>query len=85
MKRLSNPKVQAAIAEIQRRIRARYPEATFEAYPDRETGHILVYAWVDTDEYFPVVELVSDYLSDLLVHEDIPMLVLPQLAPARAS
>ena len=85
MKRLTNPKVQKAIAEIERLIRARYPEATFEAFADRETGHICVYTWVNTDDDWAVVDLVSDYLSDILVHEDIPMLVFPRLAPARAS
>ena len=66
-----NDTVQHAIAEVEARIRAVYPEATF-----RLIG-LYLNAYTNAEDAFAVLDLVSDWLVDLSVDAGVHLHVVP--------
>ena len=85
--RLTDPRIQAAIAELRGTIQARYPAATFSVFRglgDDVEGDYLE-TTVDLEDTDEVVDLVIDRLVDLQVEEGLPIRVLPVRPPERIA
>jgi hypothetical protein len=70
-------KTQRAIAEVQARIRAVYPDAEFRVAEGEEPRGIYIDAFTNADDSFCVFDLVSDWLVDLSITEGIHLHVIP--------
>lgn len=78
------PRALAAIAELQARILAHYPKATFVAERDFEDPAIVcIYATVDLEDRWEVIDLFSDRQTDLQVEDAIPIHIIPIRTPER--
>jgi hypothetical protein len=74
---VTDPRIQAAIAELQFLVAAKFPRATFGApYVDDSDGVSFV-AIVDTDDLDDVVEAAMPRMLDMLVEEGLPVYVVP--------
>jgi hypothetical protein len=78
---LQDEKTQQVLAEIQARIKAAYPEATFMVAVGEDPVGIYVDAYTDAPDGFAVLDLVSDWLVDLHVNEGLAMHVMPLPTP----
>src|SRR5215216_6030568 len=81
-----DPRVQAAVAELQHLIRSRYPTATFvvgEGWDDPEGVYIT--ATVDLDDPDEVVDLIVARLLELQIDEGLPVYVIPIRTPERVA
>jgi hypothetical protein len=72
-----NDKMQHAIAEVEARIRAVYPEATFRLVEGEDPIALYLDAYTDAEDAFAVLDLVSDCLVDLSVNADVHLHVIP--------
>jgi hypothetical protein len=82
---IGNPRMQAAIAELQDLIRGRYPEATFDARYGEDPEGIYLLATVDVEDRDEVVDVFIDRLVDLHVEEELSLYVLPVRPPERTA
>jgi hypothetical protein len=82
---LQDEKTQRVLAEIQARITAVYPEATFTVALGEDPVGIYLDAYTDAPDGFAVLDLVSDWLVDLNVNEGLAVHVIPLPTPARAA
>lgn len=82
---LTDKRVQAAIAEVQGLIRARYPSTTFSVWVGLgdDSDGIYIEAAVDTVDLSEVVETYSDRLVDLHVDDGLPIHVISVYPPER--
>jgi hypothetical protein len=82
-------KTQRAIAEVQARIQAVYPNAEFRVSDGEEPQGIYIDTYTDAEDSFCVFDLVSDWLVDLSITEGIHLHVIPlpkrQLTVAKES
>lgn len=78
-----NDKIQHAIAEVEARIRAVYPEATFRLVEGEDPVGLYLDAYTDAEDAFAVLDLVSDWLVDLSVEAGAHLHVIP--LPQEAS
>ena len=74
-------KTQRAIAEVQARIRAVYPDVTFRVRAEEKPPGIYIDAVMDAADSFCVFDLVSDWLVDLSIAEGIHLHVIPLPRP----
>lgn len=74
---LVDPRVDAAVAELQEMIRVRYPQASFTVAPGEDPVGIYVTATVDVEDTDEVFDLVVGRLLELQVDEGLPVHVLP--------
>ena len=74
-------KTQQVFAEVQARITAAYPEATFTVAVGEDPVGIYVDAYTDAPDGFAVLDLVSDWLVDLHVNEGLAIHVIPLPMP----
>lgn len=72
-----NDTMQHAIAEVQARITAVYPEATFRLVQGEDPVGLYLDAYTDAEDAFAVLDLVSDWLVDLSVNEGVHLHVIP--------
>jgi hypothetical protein len=72
-----NDKIQHAIAEVEARIRAVYPEATFRLVEGEDPRGLYLDAYTDAEDAFAVLDLVSDWLVDLSVNVGVHLHVVP--------
>jgi hypothetical protein len=72
-----NDKMQHAIAEVEARIRAVYPEATFRLVEGEDPTGLYLDAYTDAEDAFAVLDLVSDWLVDLSVDAGVHLHVIP--------
>jgi hypothetical protein len=72
-----NDKIQHVIAEVEARIRAVYPEATFRVIEGEDPIGLYLDAYTDAEDAFAVLELVSDWLVDLSVNDGVHLHVIP--------
>jgi hypothetical protein len=79
-----NDTVQHAIAEVEARIRAVYPEATFRLVEGEDPIGLYLDAYTDAEDAFAVLDLVSDWLVDLSVNAGMHLHVIPQPQDAAA-
>ena len=80
---ITDPRLLAAVEELQELVRPRFPEATFSlehGTDDPEAVHI--YATVDLEDTEPVVDLVIERELELLA-EGLPVHVIPLPTPER--
>lgn len=75
--RSADPRVDAAVAELQGMIQARYPSATFVVAPGEDPEGTYITATVDVDDTDDVFDVVVERLLALQVEEGIPVHVLP--------
>ena len=78
---LQDEKTQQVLAEVQARIKAAYPEATFTVAVGEDPVGIYVDAYTDAPDGFAVLDLVSDWLVDLHVNEGLAIHVIPLPTP----
>lgn len=78
-----NDKIQHAIAEVEGRIRAVYPEATFRLIEGEDPIGLCLDVYTDAEDAFAVLDLVSDWLVDLSVNASVHLHVVP--LPQEAS
>jgi hypothetical protein len=72
-----NDKMQHAIAEVEARILAVYPEATFRLVEGEDPVGCYLDAYTDAEDAFAVLDLVSDWLVDLSVNTGVHLHVIP--------
>ena len=80
---VQDEKTQRVLAEIQARITAVYPEATFTVAQGEDPAGIYLDAYTDAPDGFAVLDLVSDWLVDLNVNEGLVVHVIPLPTQAR--
>jgi len=80
---IGDEKTQQAIAEVQARITAAYPNATFHIVHGDDPPGIYIDVYTEAEDGFAVLDLVSDRLVDLSVDEGLQIYVvpLPKAAP----
>jgi hypothetical protein len=69
--------MQRAIAEVQARISAVYPDATYRLAEGEDPAGLYLDAYTDAEDAFAVLDLVSDWLVDLSINEDVHLHVIP--------
>ena len=82
---LTDSRIQAAIAELQDLIRARYPEATFSVGYGEDPDGVYLRATVDVDDRNDVADLFIDRLVSIQVDEGLPVYVVPVRPPERVA
>jgi H2-forming N5,N10-methylenetetrahydromethanopterin dehydrogenase-like enzyme len=82
---LSTPRMQAAIAELQRLIQRHYPEAIFQVEPGDDPTGLYVLATVDVEDTDAVVEVYIDRLLELQIDEGLAVYVVPVRPLARVQ
>lgn len=81
-----SPKMQRAIEELERKIKTRYPEATFQVKRNPENPRVIhLMPTVDLIDQDEVLDLVIDRLVDLQVKEHLPLFVVPLRTPEREA
>jgi len=70
-------KIQRAIAEVQARIQAVYPDAVFRISRGEDPVGLYIDAYTDAEDSFCVFDLVNDWLVDLSVNEGLSIYVIP--------
>ncbi len=71
------PRMEEALQELQRLIRARFPQATFVLEEGVDPEGIYLIATVDIADTDEVMAVVGDRLVDLQVEEGLPVYVTP--------
>jgi hypothetical protein len=79
----TDPRIDAAVAELQGMIQARYPSATFHVGPGEDPDGTYVTATVDVDDTDEVFDVVVERLLELQVAEELPVYVIPVRPIAR--
>ena len=82
---LTDPRMEQAIAELQERIAARYPTATFEIEDGEDPDGVYLTAVVDLDDPDEVLDVVIDRLLELEIDEGLPLYVVPARTPERIA
>ncbi len=82
---LTDPKMQAAIAELQNLILDHYPTATFTVGAAEDPEGIYMRAVMDIDDTDDVIALILDRLVDLQVQDELPLYVVPVRTPERIA
>jgi len=72
-----NEEIQHAIAEVETRIRAVYPEATFRLVEGEDPIGLYLDAYTNAEDAFAVLDLVSDWLVDLSLNDRVHLHVIP--------
>jgi hypothetical protein len=78
-----NDAIQHAIAEVEARILADYPEATFRLVEGEDPIGLYLDAYTDAEDTFAILDLVSDWLVDLGVNAGVHLRAIP--LPQEAS
>lgn len=71
----SDPRIQAALAEMRALIVARYPDAKFSTYRGEDPDGIYLEAIVDIADLDQVTDVYMDRLVDLQVEDGLPVYV----------
>ena len=81
----TDPRMERAITEMQERIAARYPMATFEVEAGEEPEVVYLTAVMDLDDPDEVLDVVIDRLLELEIDEGLPLYVVPARTPERIA
>src|SRR5437868_5637860 len=81
----TDPRMEQAATEIQARIAARYPTATFEIEEGEDPDGVYLTAIVDQDDPDEVLDVVIDRLLELEIDEGLPLYVVPARTPERIA
>ena len=82
---VTDPRVQAAIAEMHGLIGARYPDATFDVGVGDDPAGVWLTVSVDVDDPDEVVDLIIGRLLELQIDEGVPLYVFPIRTPERIA
>ncbi len=82
---LTDPRIRAAVAELQDMIRAHYPSTVFTVVEAEDPEGIYVRAVVDVDDPDEVKEVFIDRMIDLQVEDGLPVYVVPVRTPKRLA
>lgn len=74
---ISDPRITAAVAELQTLITTRYPDAAFDVSQGDDPDGTYVIATVDIDDPDDVTDLVISRTLSLQVEEGLPIYVVP--------
>jgi hypothetical protein len=77
MRSKGSARINAAVAELQRLILDRYPEATLTVGPGEDPPGTYITATVDVDDTDEVFDVVVGRLLEMQVEERLPVYVLP--------
>jgi len=80
-----DPKMQAAVAELQELIRSQYPSTTFSVGEAEDPDGVYLRAIVDVDDTDEVTGVFIDRMIDLQVEEGLPIYVVPVRTPERIA
>lgn len=72
-----NPRIRAAIGELQEMILRRYPEATFTVGRGADQDGIYLTPIVDVEDLDEVADIFTSRLVDMQVEEGLPVYVVP--------
>jgi hypothetical protein len=72
-----NDTLQHVIKEVEARILAVYPDATFRLVEGEDPVGLYLDAYTDAEDAFAVLDLVSDWLVDLSVNDGVHLHVIP--------
>jgi hypothetical protein len=72
-----NDAMQNAIAEMEARILAVYPDTTFRLVEGEDPVGLYLDAYTDAEDAFAVLDLVSDWLVNLSVNDGAHLHVIP--------
>lgn len=83
---LSDPRIQAALAELRALIQAHEPTATFAVGRGGDDPEgVYLTATVDVDDPDEVMDLIVDRLLEIEIDEELPVYVIPVRTPARVA
>ena len=74
---LDDPRVQRALADFERLIRERYPDATFELSWGGDLDGVYLTTEVDLEDTLEVLDAIRDRLFEVQVEEELPVYVIP--------
>lgn len=80
-----DPRMGAAVTEMQDVIRSRFPTTTFTVGDAGDPEGVYVGALVDVEDTDDVIELILDRLVDLQVTEGLPIYVVSVRTPERIA
>ncbi len=83
--RLTDPRIRAAVAELQDMIRAHYPSTAFTVGEAEDPEGIHIRAVVDVDDPDEVKEVFIDRMIDLQIEDGLPIYVFPVRTPERLA
>jgi hypothetical protein len=81
----SDPRVQAALLELQDRISGHYPTATFAVYRGEDPDGVYLRATVDVEDTDELLDVFIDRLVDLQVDEGLPVYVITTVPLERVA
>lgn len=82
---ITDPKMRAAVAELQELIRSQYPTTTFTVGEAEDPDGVYMRAIVDVDDTDEVTEVLLDRLVDLQVEDGLPIYVVTVRTPERIA
>ena len=74
---IADPRIAAAVEELQALIRNRYPDAQFDVSAGEDPEGVYLTATVDLEDPDEVTDLVIDRTMQLQVEEQLPVYVVP--------
>jgi hypothetical protein len=80
-----DPRIQAALAELQQLILVNYPETVFDVFKGEDPCGVYLRATVDRDDLSDVIDTVLDKLYELQVEQELPVYVVTTQPPARVA
>ena len=83
--RSANPRLGAAVTEVQTMIRERYPSATFDVAPGEDPVGLYLTTTVDVEDTGEVFEVVVARLLELRIEDELPIYVIPVRRLARVA
>lgn len=83
--KLSDPRIQAAIAGLKELILERYPDAIFTVFRGSDPEGVYLRAEVDIEDADEVMDVVVDRLYELEVEQELPIYVIPVESSERAA
>lgn len=83
--RFADPRMQAAVAELQNLILSHYPSTTFTVGEEDDPDGVWVHAIVDVDDTDEVTEVFIDRMIDMQVEDGLSVYVVPLRTPERIA
>lgn len=81
----ADPRIQAALAQLQERLQAQYPQATFSIVHGDDPEGVYLVVTVDIEDTDAVLDVVIEDLFHLQVEELLPVYVIPALPLTRVA
>ena len=82
---MTDPKMQAAVAELQELIQSHYPTAMFTVGEAADPDGVYMRVIVDVEDTDEVTEVFIDRMIDLQVEDGLPIYVVPVRTPERIA